>query len=194
MNRSASIARKTKETDIEINLCADGSGKFTIETGIAFFDHMLSSFAMHGGFDITGHVKGDLEVDQHHTVEDTGIVLGQVFAQIFSQNKNVKRFGSFFVPMDEALSFAAVDISGRPYLVYDCHIGDSKTGDMDSELFLEFFRAFTINAGLTLHTKMIYGSNGHHMIEALFKAVARAIREALTPNTGDVLPSTKGLL
>jgi len=190
--RNAFIERKTKETDISINLNVDGTGKFNLNTGIGFFDHMLSSFAMHGGFDLLGHVKGDLEVDQHHTVEDTAIVLGQAFNKIISSDKNIKRFGSSYIPMDEALSFAAVDISGRPFIVYDCPIKEIKTGDMDTELFKEFFRAFAFNAGITLHTKMVYGENGHHMIEALFKAVARALKDALQPNDG--ILSTKGVL
>lgn len=190
--KKAEINRKTKETDISIILETNKTGRFEISTGIAFFDHMLSSFAMHGSFDITGRIKGDLEVDQHHTAEDTAIVLGQAFAAIIASDKKVNRFGSAYIPMDEALSFAAVDLSGRPFLVFDCPIKEIKTGDMDTELFVEFFRAFAFNAGITLHIKTVYGSNGHHMIEAVFKAVARAMKQALSP--ADTLMSTKGLL
>lgn len=193
--RIKSVSRKTRETDINIQLNIDGKGKSTIETGIGFFDHMLNSFMTHGRFDGSIAVKGDTFVDFHHTVEDTGIVLGMAFAGAMDDKSCIKRFGSSFVPMDESLVLASVDISGRPYLVFDCNFPIEKVGDMDTELFMEFFRAFAFNAGITLHIKLIHGSNSHHIAEAVFKAAARAIREACNlDNTLDGVLSTKGMI
>jgi imidazoleglycerol-phosphate dehydratase len=191
MTRTSQIKRVTKETDIEINLNLGGSGKAEIATGIGFFDHMLNAFAMHSGFDISINVKGDVEVDGHHTVEDTGIVLGQCFAKALSDKAGIARFGSFYIPMDESLAFCAVDISGRPYLVFDASFDNQKTGCFENCLVEEFFRAFVFNAGITLHVKVLYGNNDHHMIEALFKAAAHALKAACAEQ-GSVVLSTKG--
>ena len=191
--RKAQIKRKTKETDIRLSLNLDG-GSVSIDTGIGFFDHMLNSFAAHGGFGLNVTVKGDLNVDDHHTVEDTGIVLGQAFRETLGDKSSIERFGSFYVPMDEALSFACVDISGRPFLVFEADFPQEKCGDYTSALTLEFMRAFAYNAGITLHIKCLYGSNSHHIIESIYKAVAHAARLAVRTNDrGDVL-STKGVL
>ena len=193
MTRIAQIRRYTKETDIEINLNLDGSGKAEIASGIGFFDHMLNSFTLHSGFDISINALGDLEVDGHHTVEDTGIVLGQCFAKALSDKAGIARYGSFYIPMDEALAFCAVDISGRPYLIFDASFNNQKTGCFENCLVEEFFRAFVFNAGITLHIKVMYGSNDHHMIEALFKAVAHALKVACAKQGSGVL-STKGVI
>jgi len=194
-DRVKSVVRKTKETDINVQLNIDGDGGAQINTGIGFFDHMLTSFFTHGRFDGKISTKGDTDVDFHHSVEDTGIVLGMAFSGALSDKKNIKRFGSSFVPMDECLVLASVDISGRPYLVFDCDFPSQKIGDMDTELFKEFFRALCFNAGMTLHIKLLYGSNSHHIAEAAFKASARAIREAcsIDSSIGGVL-STKGII
>lgn len=191
--RNAEIVRKTKETDIKLNLCLDG-GKTEINTGIGFFDHMLNSFATHGGFGLELSVNGDLQVDGHHTVEDTGIVLGKAFAKALGDKSSIDRFGSFFVPMDEALAFAAVDISGRPYLVFDADFPQAVCGDYDCSLTVEFMRAFAYNAGITLHIKSMYGDNSHHITEALFKSLAHALRLAVKKNSSEKPLSTKGVL
>lgn len=193
MTRIAQIRRYTKETDIEINLNLDGSGKAEIASGIGFFDHMLNSFTLHSGFDISINALGDLEVDGHHTVEDTGIVLGQCFAKALSDKAGIARYGSFYIPMDDALAFCAVDISGRPYLIFDASFNNQKTGCFENCLVEEFFRAFVFNAGITLHIKVMYGSNDHHMIEALFKAVAHTLRVACAEQGSEAL-STKGVI
>jgi imidazoleglycerol-phosphate dehydratase len=193
MTRIAQIKRATKETDIEINLNLDGSGKAEIATGIGFFDHMLDAFTMHSSFDISINVKGDLEVDGHHTVEDTGIALGLCFAKALGYKAGIARFGSFYIPMDEALAFCTVDISGRPYLIFDASFNNQKTGSFENCLVEEFFRAFIFNAGITLHAKVLYGKNDHHMIEALFKAVAHALRAACKEQGSGAL-STKGVI
>ena len=191
--RNAQIERKTKETDISLSLSLDG-GKISIDTGIGFFDHMLNSFATHGGFGREVKVKGDLNVDDHHTVEDTGIVLGTAFKEALADKSSIERFGSFYIPMDEALSFASVDISGRPFLVFDAEFPQEKCGDYTSALTVEFMRALAFNAGITLHVKSLYGSNSHHIVESIYKAVAHAMRLAVkNNNSGDVL-STKGVL
>ena len=189
--RTGAYTRKTKETDIQATLCLDG-GEVRVDTGIGFFDHMLEAFAVHGGFGLTLRAEGDLRVDGHHTVEDTGIVLGKALAEALSDKGGIARFGSFYVPMDEALAFAAVDVSGRPYLVFDAAFREERIGDYDSCLTGEFFRAFAVNAGLTLHLKAVYGENAHHVIEALFKAAAHALRLAVLPQEG--ILSTKGAL
>lgn len=195
MERIAQIKRTTKETDIDLALNLDGSGKYEISTGIGFFDHMLSAFSLHSGFDLNVKVKGDLEVDGHHTVEDTGIVLGKAFAKAMSaaDKKGFARYGSFYIPMDEALAFCSVDISGRPFLVFDDCFDNQKIGDYDTCLTEEFLRAFAFNAGITLHVKVVYGKNAHHMIEGIFKAMAHALKAACTVENGEVL-STKGML
>ncbi|HJA48034.1 MAG TPA: imidazoleglycerol-phosphate dehydratase HisB [Candidatus Agathobaculum intestinipullorum] len=190
--RKAEIARKTKETDITLTLDLDG-GNRQIDTGIGFFDHMLGSFAVHGGFGLSIRCKGDLQVDGHHTVEDCGIVLGQAIAQCLGDKAGIARFGQAFVPMDEALGFCALDISGRPYLVFDAPMPQPMCGQYDTCLTVEFMRALAVNAGLTLHLKCEYGDNAHHITEALYKALARALRQAVAVTGGGVL-SAKGVL
>lgn len=192
IKRESYKKRITKETEIEVKLCLDG-GDIKINTGIGFFDHMLNSFAFHGGFGLDLSVKGDLDVDMHHTVEDTGIVLGTAFREALGDKVGIRRFADVHIPMDEALGFAAVDVSGRPWLTFDAAFPQGIIGSYESCLTEEFFRAFAINAGITLHLRVLYGSNSHHMTEALFKAAARALSEALTIVDNN-LPSTKGVL
>lgn len=191
--RTAEITRKTKETDIEVMLNLDGSGKVDISTGIGFFDHMLTAFAVHGKMDLTLKVQGDLYVDGHHTVEDTGIVLGTAFKQAIGDMKGIERYGTAFIPMDEALGFCCLDISNRPFLVFDAEFSDDRIGEFDTCLAEEFFRAFAFNAGITLHLKSEYGNNDHHIAEALFKACAHAIKAAKSVVGNEIL-STKGVL
>lgn len=190
--RQATICRETKETQIALYLNLDG-GERKIETGIGFFDHMLNSFAVHGGFGLILSCKGDLDVDGHHTVEDVGIVLGQAVARILGDRAGIARFGSAYVPMDEALGFCALDISGRPYLVFDAPMPQPMCGQYDTCLTAEFMRAFAMHAGITLHVKSMYGENAHHITEALYKALARALRDAVRETGGEVL-SAKGVL
>lgn len=190
--RQATICRETKETQIALYLNLEG-GERKIETGIGFFDHMLNSFAVHGGFGLILKCTGDLEVDGHHTVEDVGIALGQAVARILGDRAGIARFGSSYVPMDEALGFCALDISGRPYLVYDAPMPQPMCGQYDTCLTVEFMRAFATHAGITLHLKSMYGDNAHHITEALYKALARALRQAVTETGGEVL-SAKGVL
>lgn len=190
--RQATICRETKETQIALYLNLEG-GERKIETGIGFFDHMLGSFAVHGGFGLILKCTGDLEVDGHHTVEDVGIALGQAVARILGDRAGIARFGSSYVPMDEALGFCALDISGRPYLVYDAPMPQPMCGQYDTCLTVEFMRAFATHAGITLHLKSMYGDNAHHITEALYKALARALRQAVTETGGEVL-SAKGVL
>lgn len=190
--RQATICRETKETQIALYLNLEG-GERKIETGIGFFDHMLGSFAVHGGFGLILKCTGDLEVDGHHTVEDVGIALGQALARILGDRAGIARFGSSYVPMDEALGFCALDISGRPYLVYDAPMPQPMCGQYDTCLTVEFMRAFSTHAGITLHLKSMYGDNAHHITEALYKALARALRQAVTETGGEVL-SAKGVL
>lgn len=192
MMRSTELKRETKETQIQLKLNVDGSGSFTGSSGIGFFDHMLTAFAVHGGFDIALQTQGDLEVDGHHSVEDVGIVLGQAFAQVLDKAK-IQRFGNFYVPMDEALAFCALDISGRPYLAFDASFTNQSVGAYDCCLTEEFFRAFAMNSGITLHIRLEYGSNDHHKIEAIFKAVAHALQQAAVLRQGNIL-SSKGVL
>ena len=191
--RTATVNRKTKETDIRLSLCLDG-GEVSIDTGVGFFNHMLNSFATHGGFGLTVEVEGDLEVDEHHTVEDTGIVLGKAFAEALGDKGSIERFGSFYVPMDEALAFESVDVSGRPFLVFDADFPQARCGDYDCAMTVEFMRAFAFNAGITLHLKSVYGDNSHHITEALFKAAAHAMRLAVKQNASGKPLSTKGVL
>ncbi len=195
-SRSASLTRTTFETDISLTLDLDGSGQARIETGVGFFDHMLNAFARHGLFDLTVAAKGDLHIDAHHTVEDVGIVLGQAFAQALGDKRGITRFGQALVPMDEALAEAAVDISGRAHLAWNVDFAREALGGMDTQLFEEFFRAFTGNARLTLHVTSRAGTNAHHVAESSFKAAARALRMAVTPDprVAGVVPSTKGAL
>ncbi|MEE1061873.1 MAG: imidazoleglycerol-phosphate dehydratase HisB [Ruminococcus sp.] len=191
--RSAAVSRTTKETDINLELNLDG-GEISIDTGVGFFDHMLNSFATHGGFGLKLTVKGDLEVDEHHTIEDTGIVLGKAFSQILTDKASIDRFGSFYVPMDEALAFSSVDISGRPFLVFDAEFPQARCGGYDCCMTVEFMRAFAYNAGITLHIKSCYGDNSHHITEAIYKAVAHSLRLAVKPNYSNKPLSTKGVL
>ena len=195
MKRTASLTRNTKETQISLTLCLDGSGSGDIATGVGFFDHMLDGFARHGLFDLTCHVKGDLEVDCHHTIEDTGIVLGQAIREAVGDKKGMVRFGSCILPMDEALVLCSLDLSGRPYYVSDAVFPTERVGDMDTQMVREFFYALSYSAGMNLHFKLLSGENSHHMIEGMFKACAKALdmAVALDPRIADVL-STKGSL
>ncbi|HET6605759.1 MAG TPA: imidazoleglycerol-phosphate dehydratase HisB [Rhodopila sp.] len=196
MPRTASITRKTSETVISLTLDLDGAGESEIDTGIGFLDHMLTAFARHGLFDLTIRAEGDLHIDYHHTTEDVGIVLGAAFARALGDKRGIRRFGHAVIPMDETLAEAAVDISGRPFLAWDVSFERDKIGDMDTELFEEFFRALAFNAMVTLHVTRKVGRNAHHIAEACFKAAARALRAAaeLDPRLGDAIPSTKGAL
>lgn len=195
MVRKANIKRKTKETDIAMELFLDGSGKSDIETGIGFFNHMLEGFAKHGFFDLTLSVNGDLEVDGHHIVEDTGIVLGTAIKEAVGDKAGIKRYGSFILPMDDALCLCAVDLCGRPYLGFECEFPVERVGGLDTELVKEFFYAVSYSAGMNIHIKMLSGNNAHHMTEAMFKAFAKALDAAVTKDERikDVL-STKGSL
>ena len=193
--RSAKVERKTKETDITCTFNIDGEGKSNIDTGIGFFNHMLEGFTRHGFFDLDMTVRGDLIVDGHHSVEDAGIVLGTAIKEAVGDKKGIMRYGSTMIPMDDALALCAVDLCGRPYLVFDCDFTVEKVGYLDTELVREFFYALSYSAGMNIHIKMLHGSNNHHMIEAIFKAFARALDEATLrdPRSNDVL-STKGSL
>lgn len=193
MSRNAKVERKTKETDIILELNLDGTGKGIIETGIGFFNHMLDNFARHGFFDLNLITNGDLHVDSHHTVEDTGIVLGQAIRNALGDKKGIKRYGNAMIPMDETLVLCALDLSGRPYLVFDLPLTAEKVGYMETELVKEFFYAVSYSAGMNLHIKLIHGSNNHHIIEAAFKAFAKALDQAVQydDRIEDVL-STKG--
>ena len=194
-NRIVSVNRKTKETDIRMELSLDGTGKYDVSTGIGFFDHMLEGFAKHGFFDMTVKVTGDLQVDGHHTVEDTGIVLGQAIARAVGDKKGIKRYGYFILPMDDALALCAVDLCGRPYLNFECEFTTERIGNLDTELIREFFYAIAYNAGMNLHIKLLSGTNNHHIAEAVFKAFAKALDMAVSMDSRieDVL-STKGSL
>jgi imidazoleglycerol-phosphate dehydratase len=194
--RKAKIERTTKETDIRLALTVDGKGRYKISTGIRFFDHMLELFAHHGGFDLDLKATGDLDVDQHHTVEDVGIALGQAFAQALGSKKGILRAGYFVMPMDETLGLAAVDFSGRTAAVIDTKVKTGLVGDLQSELVFDFFEGFARGAHANVHAKILYGRSNHHKIESLFKAFARALRAACwrDPQMARLLPSTKGLL
>lgn len=196
MSRTAEVRRDTKETKIRILVDLDGTGVSEISTGIGFFDHMLESFARHGGIDLKVETKGDLHIDMHHTVEDTGIVIGQAIKQALDGYKGVRRFGHAYIPMDETLTRCAVDLSNRPYLIWKVDYRTPKVGDMDTELFKEFHHAFAMNAGACVHLETLYGTNSHHVAESGFKALARALRQAveLDPKTHGHAPSTKGVL
>ncbi len=193
--RYAQVHRKTNETDITLALTLDGNGKQNISTGIGFFDHMLSGFTRHGFFDLDLDVTGDLEVDCHHTIEDTGIVLGNAIREALGDKKGIKRFGSMILPMDETLVLCAIDLSGRPYFAFDAEFTTDRVGDMDTEMVREFFYAISYAAGMNLHMKVLSGTNNHHIIEALFKAFGKALDDASSydPRVTDIL-STKGSL
>ncbi len=195
MERIAEVKRRTKETDIYMKMNLDGEGRSSVNTGIGFFDHMLEGFSKHGFFDLIVEIKGDLEVDGHHTVEDAGIVLGNVIKEAVCDKKGIKRYGSFILPMDDALALCAVDLCGRPYLQFDCSFSANMVGDFDTSLVKEFFYAVSYSAAMNIHIKMLNGENSHHMIEALFKAFAKALDEAVSIDgrIKDVL-STKGSL
>ena len=195
MNRRAEITRNTKETRIQAVLDLDGSGKSVLDTGIGFFDHMLDGFARHGLFDLSLSCAGDLSVDCHHTIEDCGIVLGQAIARAVGDKKGIRRYGSLMLPMDETLVLCAIDLSGRPYLVFDAPFSSDRVGEMDTQMAKEFFYAVSYAAGMNLHLKVLYGENDHHKMEALFKAFAKALDQATQTDARivDVL-STKGTL
>ena len=194
--RRAAVKRKTKETDVEVEINLDGTGAASIATGIGFFDHMLDLLARHSRIDITVKAKGDLHIDHHHTTEDVGIALGQAVKQALGDMRGITRYADVHVPMDEALTRVAVDVSGRPLLVFKAAFGRDKVGAFDTELVQEWFQAFAMNAGLTLHVEALYGSNDHHIAEACFKGLARALRAAfaIDPRAAGEVPSTKGTL
>jgi len=194
--RTAEIARKTNETEITVSLNLDGTGTHAMATGIGFFDHMLDQLSRHSLIDMTVAAKGDLHIDFHHTAEDVGIALGQAFLKALGDKKGIRRYASADLPMDGTLTRAAVDVSGRPFLVFRAAFSAPKIGEMDTELFREFFQAFAMNAGITLHLENFYFDNNHHLAESMFKAVARALRDAveIDPRQADRIPSTKGTL
>ena len=194
--RSASIKRATKETDIEVAVNLDGKGVSNVSTGVGFFDHMLDLLARHSRIDITVKAKGDLHIDHHHTTEDVGIALGQAVKQALGDMKGITRYASLYMPMDEALTRVAVDVSGRPFLVFKAKFGRDKVGAFDTELVQEWFQAFAMNAGVTLHVETLYGTNDHHIAESCFKGLARALRAAfaIDPRAAGEVPSTKGTL
>lgn len=192
--REATVTRNTKETQITVSVALDGKGNSAITTGIGFFDHMLTALSKHSGISMQIHTVGDLEVDAHHTVEDTGIVLGQALGQALGDKSGIARYGSAFIPMDEALSFCSLDLSNRPFLVFQGSFTNAMIGSYDACLTEEFFRALAFNAGITLHLNMMYGSNDHHKCEALYKAFAHALKAAIRPNEDGTVLSTKGVL
>ena len=196
MTRTATIARKTKETDITATIALDGTGAYDIKTGIGFLDHMLEQLARHALIDIKLVAKGDLHIDFHHTAEDSGIVLGQALAKALGDRAGITRYADVHLPMDETLTRVAIDVSGRPYLIWDVKFSRDKLGEMDTELFKEWFQAFAQNSGITLHIANIYGDNNHHIAETCFKGLARALRAAITldPRQAGRVPSTKGTL
>ncbi len=195
LKRMADIKRKTNETDIDMHFVIDGRGTANIQTGIGFFDHMLNSFTRHGLFDMDLKVQGDLYVDSHHTIEDTGIVLGQAIKEAVGDKKSIRRYGSILLPMDESLVLCAIDLSGRPYLVFDAELTTPQVGYFDTEMVKEFFYAVSYSAGMNLHIKLIHGSNNHHIIEGMFKAFAKALDEAtLTDSRIPDQMTTKGSL
>jgi imidazoleglycerol-phosphate dehydratase len=194
--RTASIKRKTKETDVEVSVDLDGQGAAKVSTGIGFLDHMLDLLARHSRIDVTVNAKGDLHIDHHHTTEDVGIALGQAVKQALGDMRGITRYADVHVPMDEALTRVAIDISGRPFLVFKAEFVRDKVGTFDTELVQEWFQAFAMNAGITLHAQTLYGTNDHHIAESCFKGLARALRTAVAidPRTQDEVPSTKGSL
>ena len=196
MSRRASLSRKTAETSIEVEIDLDGSGDYDNKTGVGFFDHMLDQLARHALIDMRVRATGDLHIDDHHTVEDTGILLGKALAEAMGEKRGIRRYGHCYLPMDECLTRAALDLSGRPFLVWKVEFTAPKIGTFDSELVREFFTAFAMNSGMTLHVETLYGVNSHHIAETCFKAVARALRDALEtdPRKAEAIPSTKGVL
>ena len=196
MARTAEVVRNTKETQITVRVDLDGTGVSDVETGVGFFDHMLDSFARHGGIDLKVRTQGDLHIAAHHTVEDTGIVLGQAINKALEGFKGIRRFGHAYIPMDETLPRCAIDLSNRPYLIWKVGFRTPKIGDVDTELFKEFHHAFAMNCGACVHLETLYGDNSHHIAESGFKALARALRTAveIDPKTGGQAPSTKGVL
>jgi imidazoleglycerol-phosphate dehydratase len=194
--RKASVARKTKETEISVSVDLDGSGKSEIATGIGFLDHMLEQLSRHSLIDLTVKAKGDLHIDFHHTTEDTGIAIGEAVSKALGERKGINRYGDAVIPMDETLTRVALDASNRPYLIWKVNFTKPKLGEMDTELFKEWFQAFAQNAGLTLHIENLYGENNHHIVESCYKGVARALRAAveIDPRKSDAIPSTKGVL
>jgi len=195
LSRKAYIERKTGETDIKLNINIDGEGKSLINTGIGFFDHMLNLFSRHGFINLDVHAIGDLHVDSHHTIEDVGIVLGQAIKEALGDKAGIRRYGMAYVPMDEALAMVVIDLSGRPFLVFDADFSTEKIGNFDSQMVEEFFRAVAFNAGMTLHIKVLYGKNDHHKAEAIFKAFGRALDEAVKVDRRiSGVMSTKGIL
>lgn len=195
MSRRSEKLRQTKETSIKVDINLDGSGKCNLDSGIGFFDHMLNLMAAHGRMDLNLSAKGDLVVDCHHTVEDTGITIGSCISEALGDKAGIKRYGTAYTPMDETLAFVSLDISGRPFLVFEADFTVDKVGELDTEMVEEFFRALAFNAGITLHIKIMYGKNNHHKIEAIFKAFGRALKEAVSidENIKGVM-STKGVL
>lgn len=195
MDRVSKITRTTRETSIELSLDLDGNGKGSISTGIGFMDHMLELFARHGKMDLSVCAKGDLDVDGHHTMEDLGLVLGEAFAQALGDKRGIRRYGSFLLPMDESLVMVALDLSGRPYLVYDLEPPTEKVGTLDTALIHEFFQAFCVRGGINMHVRLLEGGETHHVFEALFKGCARALATAVSVDPDDDrIPSTKGVL
>jgi imidazoleglycerol-phosphate dehydratase len=194
--RTATVERQTKETDVFVSVDLDGTGEYDVDTGIGFLDHMLESLSKHSLIDLKVRAEGDLHIDMHHTTEDVGIVLGQALAKALGDLKGIRRFGSALIPMDETCTRVAVDVSGRPYLVWKVAFRRQKVGDMDTELFKEWFQAVAQHAGLTLHVETLYGENSHHIIESSFKGLARALREAveIDARAEEAVPSTKGVL
>lgn len=194
--RTATVERKTRETEVAVSLDLDGSGECDIDTGVGFLDHMLESFARHAMIDLKVRAQGDLHVDFHHTTEDSAIVIGQAVKKALGDFAGISRFGTAAIPMDEAFSRAAIDVAGRPFLVWKVNIPAPKLGDMDTELFKEWFQAFAMNAGICLHVENLYGTNSHHIVETCFKALARALRQAITPDERleGAVASTKGVL
>ena len=195
-SREATVKRRTKETKISATVDLDGTGAYDVSTGVGFLDHMIEQLARHSLIDITLKAEGDLHIDQHHTTEDSGIVLGQAFAQALGDKAGIARYGSAYLPMDETLTRVSLDVSGRPYLVWDVDFTRTKIGDMDTELFREWFQAFAQHAGITLHVENLYGENSHHIAETCYKALARALRQAIAidPRQSGRVPSTKGQL
>jgi imidazoleglycerol-phosphate dehydratase len=194
--RVATVARKTKETDIEVSINLDGSGTSDVRTGIGFLDHMLDQLAKHGLFDIKVHAKGDLHIDFHHTTEDVGLALGEALSKALGDRKGIRRYGAAIIPMDETRTDVALDASNRPYLIWKVQFSRPKLGEMDTELFKEWFQAFAQMGGLTLHVWNQYGENNHHIVESCFKGLARALRQAveIDPRAAQAVPSTKGVL
>lgn len=194
--RKATISRKTSETSVSVSVNLDGSGTYAIKTGVGFFDHMMEQLARHSLIDITLEAKGDLHIDDHHTVEDCGIALGQAISQALGDRKGIRRYASCDLPMDETLTRVAIDVSGRPFLIFNCNYPTHKIGTFDTDLVREWFQAFAMNAGITLHLENAYGLNAHHIAESSFKALARSLREALEidPRQANRIPSTKGTL